>query len=74
MVEKKKTQPEAAVDPTLKQSEIDPIIGEAVGSQLKSLFDGLENEAVPDRFLELISQLEENETSKSKRAKGEDEK
>ncbi len=39
----------------------DPIIGQAVGSRLKSLFDEFSSEEVPDRFLDLIGQLEESE-------------
>ena len=41
--------------------DADPIIGEAVGSRLKSLFDDFTKEEVPDRFLDLIGQLEQNE-------------
>jgi len=39
----------------------DPIIGEAVGSRLKTLFAEFSGEDVPDRFLDLIGQLEEKE-------------
>lgn len=48
--------------------EVDPIIGEAVGSRLKNLFDDFASEAVPDRFFDLIDQLEKKEpdTSSSK--------
>ncbi len=42
-------------------SAADPIIGQAVGSRLKSLFDEFTNEDVPERFLDLIGQLEQNE-------------
>lgn len=42
-------------------SSADPIIGQAVGSRLKSLFDEFTSEDVPDRFLDLIGQLEQNE-------------
>ena len=40
---------------------VDPIIGEAVGSRLKSLFDEFASEDVPDRFKDLIEQLERSE-------------
>jgi len=43
------------------ESSADPIIGQAVGSRLKSLFDEFSSENVPDRFLDLIGQLEESE-------------
>ena len=43
------------------QDAADPIIGEAVGSRLKSLFAEFSGEDVPDRFLDLIGQLEEKE-------------
>lgn len=51
-----------------KASSADPIIGQAVGSRLKSLFDEFTSEDVPDRFLDLIGQLEQNE----KAQKGDD--
>ena len=41
--------------------DVDPIIGEAVGSRLKSLFDECSKQEVPGRFLELIEQLEKSE-------------
>jgi hypothetical protein len=43
------------------QQQVDPIIGDAVGGQLKSLFDSFASEAVPDRFVELIDRLEKLE-------------
>lgn len=43
------------------QHHVDPIIGDAVGSQLRSLYDDFASEAVPDRFVALIEQLEKLE-------------
>ena len=43
------------------QHNVDPIIGDAVGSQLRSLYDDFASEAVPDRFVSLIQQLEKME-------------
>lgn len=41
--------------------QVDPIIGDAVGSQLRSLYDDFASQAVPDRFADLIAQLEKLE-------------
>ena len=48
-----------------QRHEVDPIIGDAVGSQLKSLFTEFANEAVPDRFAKLIAQLEQVEAAEA---------
>jgi hypothetical protein len=40
---------------------VDPIIGNAVGSRLKSLFSEFAEEQVPDHLLDLLGQLEANE-------------
>lgn len=63
MTQKKTPETEKNVTPLNQGSDVDPIIGEAVGSQLKSLFDGLASESVPDRFTDLIDQLEKNEAA-----------
>lgn len=47
------------------RQEVDPIIGDAVGSQLKSLFDEFASEAVPDRFTKLLAQLEQVEAAEA---------
>ncbi len=47
------------------RQEVDPIIGDAVGAQLKSLFDSFANEAVPDRFAKLIARLEQVEAAEA---------
>jgi|GEM_PF-2877224 len=43
------------------EDNTDPIIGKAVGTRLKSLFTEFASEDVPDRFMDLIGQLEEKE-------------
>jgi len=53
---------------TEHRQDVDPIIGDAVGSQLKSLFDEFAKEAVPDRFTKLIEQLEQVEAAEKKAA------
>jgi hypothetical protein len=47
------------------RQEVDPIIGDAVGSQLKSLFEEFASEAVPDKFMKLIAQLEQVEAAEA---------
>ena len=70
MTQKKTPETEQNVTPLHQGSDVDPIIGEAVGSQLKSLFDGLASESVPDRFTDLIDQLEKNEASDEMKTSG----
>lgn len=48
------------------EPQVDPIIGDAVGVQLKSLFDSFASEAVPDRFTELLDRLEKLEAIEAK--------
>ncbi len=52
--------------------DVDPIIGEAVGTQLKSLFDEFASESVPDRFLDLIGQLEKSEREAATQGQNDD--
>jgi len=56
-----------------QQHETDPIIGDAVGSQLRSLYQDFASEAVPDRFMQLIEKLEKlEEVEEQARARGGD--
>jgi hypothetical protein len=48
-----------------RRDDVDPIIGDAVGSQLKALFDEFAQDAVPDRFMKLIEQLEAVEAAEA---------
>ena len=43
---------------------VDPIIGDAVGGQLKSFYSDLAKAPVPDRFSALIEQLEKSEAAR----------
>lgn len=47
------------------KTETDPILGEAVGSQLKALFDEFASEQVPDKFFDLIDRLEKSEAEQN---------
>ena len=53
----------------VSEPQVDPIIGDAVGVQLKSLFDSFASEAVPDRFVELLDRLEKLEEIEAQAAK-----
>lgn len=39
----------------------DPIVSTAIGKQLKRLYNDVADEPVPDRFADLLKQLEEQE-------------
>lgn len=45
-----------------EQQDVDPVLDKAIGAQLKKLYKGVEDEAVPDRFAELLKQLESQES------------
>jgi len=51
----------------VRRNDVDPIIGDAVGSQLKALFDEFARDTVPDRFVELIARLEAVEAAEAAR-------
>jgi hypothetical protein len=51
----------------VRRNDVDPIIGDAVGSQLKALFDEFARDTVPDRFVELIERLEAVEAAEAAR-------
>lgn len=51
------------------RDNVDPIIGDAVGSQLKALFDEFARDAVPDRFVKLLEQLEAVEAAEADKNK-----
>lgn len=39
----------------------DPVVEEAIGRQLRKLYDEVASEPVPDRFAELLRQLEQQD-------------
>jgi hypothetical protein len=39
----------------------DPVVEEAIGRQLRKLYDDVASEPVPDRFAELLRQLEQQD-------------
>lgn len=47
-----------------EEREADPVLDRAIGAQLKKLYREVEDEAVPDRFAELLKQLEDQESQK----------
>lgn len=42
----------------------DPVVDEAIGRQLRKLYDDVASEPVPDRFAELLRQLEQQQDGK----------
>lgn len=42
----------------------DPVIEEAIGRQLRKLYDEVASEPVPDRFADLLKQLEQQQSGK----------
>lgn len=42
----------------------DPIVEEAIGRQLRKLYEDVASEPVPDRFAELLRQLEQQQDGK----------
>lgn len=46
------------------RSRSDTLIGEQIGRELRVLFDDVVSQPVPDRFLELLNQLEKATISK----------
>lgn len=50
-----------------------PHVDEQINDNLKRVYDDVLNEAVPDRFLELIAQLKQSDTSRRpEKADGDD--
>ncbi len=47
-----------------KQCRIDPVVPEAIGRQLKRIYDRVADEPVPDRFSALLDQLAKQEQGK----------
>lgn len=54
----KASPPPADSAPAAKGSKVAPEVSAAIGRQLRTMYDHLMKEPVPDRFLDLISKLE----------------
>lgn len=63
MTGKKKAEKADADVEDQKEQDVDPIVSTAIGKQLKRLYDEVAEEPVPDRFEDLLKQLEEQEQS-----------
>ena len=48
--------------------KLDKSVQAAIGSRLRAYYDGVENEAIPDRFVELLKQLEKKDPGGDKGA------
>lgn len=48
-----------------ESSPIDPRIQSEIGKHLRAIYDGVINEAVPAKFLELLEKLEQSTTRKN---------
>lgn len=46
-----------------KLRRADPVVDEAIGRQLKRLYEDMASEPVPDRFAELLQKLEQQNGS-----------
>jgi hypothetical protein len=46
------------------EPNLDRFVQHHIGRQLRSLYDGLVDQPVPDRFAELIDRLDEDESSR----------
>ena len=44
--------------------DVDPVVPEAIGKQLKRMYDDVAEEPIPDRFSELLDQLAKQEQDK----------
>lgn len=48
--------------------KLDRSVQTAIGARLRAYYDGVEREAIPDRFVELLKQLEKKEPDGDKGA------
>lgn len=60
----KKTSSGEGSSPRSVSREADPVLDRAIGAQLKQLYREVEDEVVPDRFADLLKQLEAQESEK----------
>ena len=47
-----------------ENSDVDPVVPEAIGKQLKRMYNDIADEPVPDRFSALLDQLAQQEQDK----------
>jgi len=47
-----------------KTGQRDVLVERAIGSRLRSYYDGIADEPVPDRFVELLKRLEDQDAGK----------
>lgn len=47
-----------------ENSNVDPVVPEAIGKQLKRMYNDIADEPVPDRFSALLDQLAQQEQGK----------
>ena len=47
-----------------ENSDVDPVVPEAIGKQLKRMYNDVADEPVPDRFSALLDQLAQQEQDK----------
>jgi len=53
--------PSSKSKPPAQAKKTSKIVQDAVSGQLKAYFDDMTHQEIPDRFLELLKQLDENE-------------
>ena len=58
--------PNGATDQAKPKRRTDPVVDAAIGRQLRQLFNDVASEPVPDRFAQLLKQLEDREGGKDK--------
>jgi hypothetical protein len=64
MSDNKRPTPSRSEPADTGDQDADPVLDKAIGAQLKKLYREVEDEAVPDRFAELLKQLEDQEGQK----------
>ena len=64
MLSEQTTKPPSPATPPPVVGKIEPELQDHIGSQLRALYNEIVNEPVPDRFLELLAELERQQTNK----------